>query len=278
MAGQFEGLVAWVTGGGSGIGRALALELASRGARVAVSGRREERLDEVVTELDAAGHHALAVPLDVTDDEAVRRAVDKVVGTFGRMDVAVANAGVGVTGWFTKLTDAEWRRQLDVNVLGAVSTARWAIPRLQAHDGRMVFIASVAGFLTAPKSIAYSASKAAVRMIGLGLAAELHGTGVTVTTIHPGFVESEIARVDNQGRLHAHKPDPRPQKLMWPTDKAARVMADAIHKRKREFVFTGHGKVGAFVGQHLPGLVHFATTRKRASGRQGGGGAKPASE
>lgn len=269
MAGQFEGLVAWITGGGSGIGRALARELASRGARVAVSGRRQERLDEVVAELDAAGHHALAVPLDVTDDEAVQRAVDKVVGTFGRMDIAVANAGVGVTGWFTKLTDAEWRRQLDVNVLGAVSTARWAVPRLQAHDGRMVFVASVAGFLTTPRSIAYSASKAAVRMIGLGLAAELHGTGVTVTTIHPGFVQSEIARVDNQGRLHADKPDPRPQKFMWPTDKAARVMADAIYKRKREFVFTGHGKVGAFVGQHMPGMVYFATTRK-AGGKSKG--------
>ncbi|MGB8222428.1 MAG: short-chain dehydrogenase, partial [Polyangiales bacterium] len=88
-------------------------------------------------------------------------------------------------------------------------------------------------------------------------------SGVTCTTIHPGYIESEIAQVDNQGRFDAARKDSRPKQLMWPTDRAARVMVDAIAKRKRELTFTGHGKIGAFAGRHMPGLVHFGLTRAK---------------
>jgi len=127
----------------------------------------------------------------------------------------------------------------------------------------MVLIGSVASMLATPGMGAYSASKSAVRAIGQALAVELHGTGVTCTTIHPGYIESEIAQVDNQGRFDASREDRRPQNLMWPADKAARVMVDAIAKRKRECTFTGHGKVGAFAGRHMPALVHFGLTRTK---------------
>ena len=110
---------------------------------------------------------------------------------------------------------------------------------------------------------AYAASKFAVRAIGQTLAAELHGSGVSCTTIHPGYIESEIAQVDNQGRFDPQREDRRPKNLMWPADRAARAMVDAIAKRKREYTFTGHGKVGAFAGRHMPGLVHFGMTRNR---------------
>jgi short-subunit dehydrogenase len=98
-------------------------------------------------------------------------------------------------------------------------------------------------------------------MMGLSLAVELHGTGVSVSILHPGFVESEIAQVDNEGRHDPSRIDKRPKNLMWPADRAAKSMADALASRKREHVFTGHGKVGAFLGQHTPGLLHFAMTR-----------------
>jgi short-subunit dehydrogenase len=84
---------------------------------------------------------------------------------------------------------------------------------------------------------------------------------VTCTTIHPGYIESEIAQVDKQGRFDASREDRRPKNLMWASDRAARAMVDAIAKRKREHTFTGHGKVGAFAGRHMPGLVHFSLTR-----------------
>jgi len=263
MAKRFENQVVWITGGGSGIGRALALAFAKEGAVVAVSGRREERLQEVVQEVEASGAKALAVRCDVTDEASVAEAVQTVVRTFGGLDVAVANAGFSVAGRIEKLSAADWRRQLDVNVIGAAMTARYAIPHLKKRKGRLALVGSVAAMMSAPGVGAYSASKYAVRAIGQVLAVELHGSGVSCTTIHPGYIESEIAQVDNQGRHDPSREDRRPKNLMWPADRAARVMVDAIAKRKREYTFTGHGKVGAFAGRHAPGLVHFGLTRSQ---------------
>lgn len=264
MARRFDNQVVWITGGGSGIGRALALAFADEGAAVAVSGRRDDRLEQVVEEIESREAKGLAVRCDVTDEASVAEAVQRVVRALGGLDVAVANAGFSVAGRIEKLSAADWRRQLDVNVIGVAMTARYALPPLRERRGRMVLIGSVASMLPTPGMGAYSASKYAVRAIGQTLAVELHGTGVTCTTIHPGYIESEIAQVDNQGRFDASREDRRPKNLMWPADKAARVMVDAIAKRKREYVFTGHGKVGAFAGRHMPGLVHFGMTRSKS--------------
>lgn len=261
MAKRFDGQVVWITGGGSGIGRALAHEFAREGAMVAVSGRRDDRLQEVVHELESNGAKALGVRCDVTDEASVAEAVQKVVRAFGGLDVAVANAGFSVAGRVEKLSAADWRRQLDVNVIGVAMTARYALPHLREREGRLVLIGSVASMVVSPGYGAYSASKYAVRAIGQALAAELHGSGVSCTTIHPGYIESEIAQVDNQGRFDPQREDRRPKNLMWPADRAARVMVDAIAKRKREYTFTGHGKLGAFAGRHAPALVHFGMTR-----------------
>ncbi len=264
MSKRFDNQVVWITGGGSGIGQALAFRFAEEGAAVAVSGRREDRLQEVVKELEERGAKGLAVRCDVTDEASVAEAVQKVVRTFGGLDVAVANAGFSVAGRIEKLSAADWRRQLDVNVIGAAMTARYAIPHLRERKGRLALVGSVTAMLSTPGVGAYSASKYAVRAIGQVLAVELHGSGVTCTTIHPGYIESEIAKVDNQGRYDASRKDGRPKNLMWPTDRAARVMVDAIAKRKREYTFTGHGRVGAFAGRHMPGVVHFGMTRGRS--------------
>ena len=255
--GRFADKVVWITGASAGIGRAFARE----GADVAVSARRRERLEELAGEIEAEGRRALVVPCDVTDEASVEAAVRRVAGELGRLDVAVANAGFGVSGRIVNLSADDWRRQLDTNVVGTALTARHAIPALEQTGGRLALVGSVASMVTAPKSGAYSASKAAVRALGQTLALELHGTGVTVTTLHPGFVESEIAQVDNRGRFDPSRPDRRPARLMWPTDRAARAMLGAIARKKREFVFTGHGKIGGYLGRHAPGLLHFAQTR-----------------
>ncbi|MBW2459667.1 MAG: SDR family NAD(P)-dependent oxidoreductase [Deltaproteobacteria bacterium] len=261
MSRDFSGQVAWITGGGSGIGRATALELGRRGASVAVSGRRTDRLAAVVGELEAAGAEALAVACDVCAEDQIEAAVQAVVDHFGKLDVAVASAGFSVAGKVADLKAADWRLQLDTNVIGAALTARHALPHLRKTGGRIGLIGSVVSFLCQPKLGAYSASKFALRAIGQTLALELHGTGVSCTTIHPGFVDSEIAKVDNAGQFDPTRTDRRPQKLMWSADQAAVEIVKALHKRKRELVFSAHGKVGAFFGQHLPGLAHLVMTR-----------------
>lgn len=259
---RFDGKVAWITGGGSGIGRALARRLAAEGAAVAISGRRAERLAEVVAELEATGSRALAVPLDVTDEAAVEAAAARVAEVFGQIDVVVANAGFSVSGRVETLGADDWRRQLETNVVGLAVTARHTLPYLRKTGGRLGLVGSVAAFVSAPGYAPYHASKYAVRAIGQALALELAGSGVSCTTLHPGFVESEIAQVGNDGVHRPHKKDRRPQRFMWKTDRAAEVMVDALFARRREFVFTGHGKLAAFLGQHAPGLVHAVLARQ----------------
>lgn len=251
--------VVWITGGGTGLGRAMALEFSRKGYLVAVSGRRADRLEEVVSAMDSDG---LAVPCDVTQPASVQGAVEAVLAHWGRLDIAVANAGFAVGGELAEVSHEDLSRQFDVNVLGLITTVQAAVPHLKETQGRLALIASVASLVSSAGNGAYSASKAAVRSMGLTLAQELYPVGVSCTTIHPGFVESEIAKVGNDGVYREEWKDRRPKALMWPSDKAGRVMVRAIEKRKLEYVFTKHGKIGGWLGRFAPGLVHFLVTRK----------------
>lgn len=259
---MFEGQVVWITGATAGLGRAMAVEFARRGAHVALSGRRQDRLDSVAAEIRALGREAIGLACDVADEAQVERAVTDTVARLGKLDVCVANAGCSVSGRVEALTLDQWRRQLDINVIGAALTAKHAIPHLRPTRGRLALVGSVAGQIFLPGFAAYQASKAAVRALGHTLAAELHPDGITVTTIQPGFVESEIGQVDNEGRYDPNRPDKRPANLMWKTEDAARVMVDAIARRRFEYTFTGHGQVGAWLGQHVPTLVHQIVKRQ----------------
>jgi NAD(P)-dependent dehydrogenase (short-subunit alcohol dehydrogenase family) len=252
---DFTNHVVWITGASSGLGREMALEFARRGATVAVSARRMELLEALVTEIKAAGHKAQAFHCDVLDDASIAGCVKAVVETFGKLDVAVANAGFGVVGRIEELTTEDWSRQLGGNVIGLSLTCRHALPHLRKTKGRLALVGSVGAFLPGPGTGAYSASKAAVHSIGETLQVELAGSGVSCTMLHPGLIESNIARIDNAGNFHPDRKDPRPAKLMWPTDKAARSMVRAIANRKKVHVFTGHGKVLVFLGRIFPGLA-----------------------
>lgn len=273
MERSFQGQVVWITGGGSGIGQALAMRFGALGAQVAVSGRREDKLLEVVDLLEAQGACGLAVTCDVADEAQVEEAVAKIVATWGRLDVVVANAGFGVAGPFERLTADDWRRQFDVNVVGLTQTVRYALPQLRKRSGRIVLMGSVAGTLSIPNHAPYHASKYAVRAIGQSLAMELVGSGVSCTTVQPGYVESEIGQVDNQGRFRGEWSDKRPKRLMWSAERAAEVIVDAVLRREREFTFTVHGKVAAFVGKHAPQLIHYgfvgAKTARELLGNKG---------
>ncbi len=259
---SFDGDVVWITGASSGIGAALATEFAKRGAIVCLSARRKEKLEAIAQQCQERGYRAHIYPCDVTDEDAVAKTVASIVADHGALHVAVANAGFSVSGTIESLSAEEWRKQLDVNVVGTALTAKYALAQLRLSKGRLALVGSVMSMLSTPKTGAYAASKYAVRAIGQTLSMELNGSGVSCTTIHPGFVESDIAKVDNSGQFDASRKDKRPAKLMWPTAKAAEVMVNAIARRKREYVFTAHGKFSGYLGRHFPGFVHFAQTRK----------------
>ncbi|MCA9494936.1 MAG: SDR family NAD(P)-dependent oxidoreductase [Myxococcales bacterium] len=261
MGGAFEARSVWITGASSGLGRAMALEFARRGAHVALSARRVAELEAVAREIEGAGGRALVVPCDCTHEDAIEGAVARVVETFGRLDVAVANAGYSVGGPVERVTAEQWRRQLDVNVVGVALTAKHAIPHLRHTRGRLALVGSVAALALFPGFAPYQASKAAVLALGRTLAMELAAEGVSCTTLQPGFVATDIARVDNDGRRDPAREDKRPAALMWEVEPAARVMVDAIERRRVEATFTGHGKVGAFLGRHAPWLFQLLGPR-----------------
>ncbi len=254
---MFKDQVIWITGASSGLGKHLAFEFAKSGAKLALSARRVDKLEEVLEQIKKKGAEGLLVPCDVMEEGEIQSAVQSIIRHFGKLDVSVANAGFGIYGSIEELSANDWARQFAINVTGLALTAKHAIPYLKESKGRLVLIGSVAAFIPSPKTGAYGASKAAVRSIGETLQVELAGSGVSCTVIHPGFVDSDITRVDNDGSYHEGRQDPRPKNLMWSTEKAAKVMIQAIFKRKKEYIFTVHGKLMAYIGKHFTGLARL---------------------
>lgn len=200
---EFEGLAALVTGGASGIGAATAALLAERGARVAVVDR------------DPSGAPAGTLPLtaDVTRDEQVRAAVAEAAGHFGGLHILVNNAGIGAIGTVADNPDEEWRRVLDVNVLGIVRTTRAALPHLRAAAAdrpgavSVTNTCSIAATAGLPQRALYSASKGAVLSLTLAMAADHLADGIRVNCVNPGTADTPWV-----GRLLDQADDPRAER------------------------------------------------------------------
>lgn len=252
---RFAGHAVLITGASSGIGAALAREFARQGADVALVARRRDRLAALAGEIENLGRRALVLAGDVTVDGDLERAVAATQTTLGRLDVVVANAGFGVVGPVERLTLDDYRRQFETNVFGVLRTVQAALGPLKAARGRLVILGSVAGHIATPGSSPYSMSKFATRGLAGALGHELAPSGVSVTLVSPGFVESEIRRVDNTGALRAEAPEPVPAWLVVPAARAARQIVRAIARRRREVVITAHGKLAVFVQRHAPWLV-----------------------
>jgi NAD(P)-dependent dehydrogenase (short-subunit alcohol dehydrogenase family) len=194
MAGGFDGLVAAVTGGASGIGAAIARRLAADGARVAV-------LDRDVSDPPEG---TLAVQADVTDDASVRAAIDRVLQEWGRLDVLVNNAGIGAQGTVADNPDEEWHRVLDVNLLGIVRATRAALPALRrSPSAAIVNTGSIAATAGLPQRAAYSASKGAVHALTRAMAADHLAEGIRVCAVAPGTADTPWV-----GRLLERADDP----------------------------------------------------------------------
>jgi NADP-dependent 3-hydroxy acid dehydrogenase YdfG len=266
-----QGKSVLVTGASSGIGAAVARELALHGANLVLAARRLERLEALAAELSPRVR-VVPVQVDVTRDGSVEEAVAAAERAFGGLDVAIANAGFAVTGRVDRLTLDDHRRQLETNVFGVLRTIYAALPALKRARGQLVLMGSVSGHVPVPGLAPYTMSKFAVRALAETLHDELADEGVGVTLLSPGFVVSDIGRVDNHGRLHEAEGSRVPVWLRMPTDEAARQIVAALETRKREAVITAHGRLGVFVYRHAPWLVHaaarLARRRRRAARRR----------
>jgi short-subunit dehydrogenase len=250
--GKLDGQTVLITGASAGIGAALARRCVREGARVALTARRRDRLEALAAEL---GGQALALQADVTRDGDLEQAAARAREAFGHIDVVVANAGFGVVGKLEKLTLDDHRRQLETNVFGVLRTVYATLDDLKRSRGCLVLLGSVSGYLGLPGMSSYTMSKFAVHGLAQSLKAELGPEGIGVVLIAPGFIETEIRRVNNAGEFRADAEDVAPRWLQMPADKAAAEIVDAIVRRERERVLTGHGKAAAAAQRYVPGVV-----------------------
>jgi short-subunit dehydrogenase len=257
----YKDRVVLITGASSGIGEALARQCARDGAHLVLTARRVERLANLASELEALGAQALPVACDVTRDGDLERAVAAAMERFGRIDVAVANAGFGVAGNFERLSIDDYRRQFETNFFGVLRTAKACLGPLKASRGVLALVGSVAGHIPLPGNSPYCASKFAVHALAGALRAELRGQGVAVVLVTPGFVESEIRQVNNQGTHRPDAVDPIPAFLTMPAATAAKQIASGIARRKREQVVTWHGSAAVFLQRHFGGVLAEAVAR-----------------
>ncbi len=213
--------VVFITGASSGIGRALALEYAHRGARVAVAARREAELVLLRSEIERAKTRAMIFPLDVRDAHATKEALAKADRDLGPLSVVVANAGVSAAGLPGTIEWADVERVLDINVKGAICTLVHALPILMMHGrGHLVGISSLAGRAGLPQSAVYSASKAALTTYLQSIRVDLRPVGIAVSDVQAGFVRTPMTEGSSF---------PRP--FEWEVDRAARYIVGKLDKR-----------------------------------------------
>lgn len=205
--------IAVVTGAGSGIGEAIATLLHEEGAKVVLAGRNKDKLQNVANQL--AQDSVKVVPTDVTKKEEVDELIKMAQQTFGGLDIVINSAGQMLSSKITDYQVDEWDSMIDVNIKGTLYTAKAALPTmLEQSSGHLINIASISGFEVTKSSTIYSATKAAVHTITQGLEKELAKTGIKVTSISPGMVDTAITATYN----------PTDRKKLEPQDIAEAVL------------------------------------------------------
>lgn len=241
---------AWITGAGTGIGRGLALALAARGMTVAASARTEADLLSLAAE--ARPGAILPVPLDVTDEAAVRAAVTRIEAEAGPITLAILNAGTNSEVTAEKFDTARFAHVIDTNLMGAVHCLGALLPLLrQRRAGRVAVVASVAGYRGLPTAAAYAASKAGLIAMTESLKPELEADNVDVTLINPGFVDTPLTRRNKF-----------PMPFLIGTDAAIRAIIKGFERGRFEIAFPWQMTLAMKLLGSLPYGPFFAITRR----------------
>lgn len=256
MIRKLSGTTAVITGATSGIGRETALQFARGGVSVVVAGRREERLRQLVSEIESTGGQALGVVTDVAEQDQVDRLIESAVEGFGRIDTLVNNAGVAFAGRFDQMTLEDFRRVMDVNFWGAVYASKAVVPRMreQRGGGVIINVSSIFGKRGMPFQTAYCASKFALAGFSEALRAEVMSNGIDVSTIFPGAVETEIFEsAANQTGMELPSFVPK-----FPAKALARIIVQTARFPQPEVVMALDAQAINFFNTLAPGLMDLA--------------------
>lgn len=267
---KFKDSVAIVTGGASGIGRALGQELARRGALVIMVDIQTELLEEAVLSITQAGHKAEGVDLDVTDFQAVKGLVENTAARHGRLDYIFNNAGIGVGGEVRDVSIDDWRDVLDVNLFGVVHGVAAAYPLMveQGH-GHIINTASIEGLIPFPGTVSYVASKYGV--VGLSNALRVEGAdlGVNVSVVCPGYIKtaifhtSRLIKIDREKMLKS-----LPHRFGITPEECASVILRGVERNKAIILVTGLAKILWWLHRIHPGWILWMMGRKIREARE----------
>jgi short-subunit dehydrogenase len=252
----FKNQVVLITGASTGVGRELAIQLASYGASLSLAARDAERLASVQEECQKRGSTTISIPTDIGIPEQCVELIQKTIDKFSRIDMLVCNAGLSMFCNFEDVKDIHlFEHIMKVNYLGSVYCTYYALPYLKQSKGRIVGISSLTGKNGVPTRTGYAASKHAMAGFFDSLRIELDGSGVSVTMIYPGFVATEMREralgLDGKpiGKSHLDETG------VMPVETCVRLIIEAAAKRKRELVMTLRGKLGLWMKLIAPKLV-----------------------
>lgn len=252
-----------ITGGSSGIGKALAAEFLRNGSTVVISGRRAESLEAAATELQIEGGNISYVQGDVGKKEDAQNLIDETIRKHGRLDVLINNAGISMRATFDELDLDVLQQVMQVNYWGVVYTTKAALPHILKTKGTIAGISSIAGYRGLPARTGYSSSKFALNGFLESLRGELLPKGVNVITISPGFTTSNIRKQALTADGSKQGDSPLKEDKVMSAEEVARRSYKAILKRKRQLIMTTQGRLTVFFNKWLPGwmdgkvIAHF---------------------
>jgi dehydrogenase/reductase SDR family protein 7B len=244
-----------ITGGSSGIGKALAEAFGSRGSKILITGRNKPELDTTVSELEKKGIIISGFQSDVSREENNRKMAEEAMARFGRIDILVNNAGITMRALFEDVDLDVIRKVMEINFFGAVYATKYCLPEIKKNKGSIIGISSIAGFRGLPGRTGYSASKFALNGFLECLRTELLKTGVHVLTASPGFTATEIRKRSLTKDGSAQGDSPRDEGKMMTAEECAKHIYNATVKRKKILVLTAQGKLTVFLNKWLPSLT-----------------------
>jgi short-subunit dehydrogenase len=244
-----------ITGGTSGIGRALVYECASRGARLVISARNNDKLMEISEDLLKTGVQILTVKSDVSVEADCRQLIRKTVVAYGKIDILINNAGISMRALFEDVDLNVLRRLMDTNFWGTVYCSKFALPYLLESKGSLVGISSIAGYKGLPGRTGYSSSKFAIQGLLEVIRIENRKKGLHVLIAAPGFTASNIRNVALAKDGSQQGETPLDESKLMPAEIVAKKIANAIETRKRTLILTTQGKMTVLLNKFFPSFM-----------------------
>lgn len=244
-----------ITGGSSGIGKALAETFGRNGSQILITGRNQDELEKAVTELKNRGISILGFQADVSKEDDNRRMAAEALARFGRIDILINNAGISMRALFEEVDLDVVKKVMDINFYGVLYATKYCLPEIKKNKGSVIGISSIAGFRGLPGRTGYSASKFALNGFLEVLRTELLKTGVHVLTACPGFTASNIRKRSLTKDGTSQGESPRDEQKMMTADEVAQRIYNATVNRKRTLVLTTQGKLAVFLNKWLPALA-----------------------